>query len=242
VRPRDAARARAEANAEMSCRRAFDIDLAAFLANPREAELADFVDHYPVCPECAAEVRTWTELEATLREAPPSAPAHPEPEQLARFAEAPNSIAASERGPLDAHLAACPICRDEVAGLRRFLETGVPAAPDRVADAALVPRGAGPLRALRRLLWHPGFAYAALGLVLVSTLYRSVGPGGVVRDEVLGTARQTPERSESASRARAGGLAGPGGGDGSEARECRARHSRRAPSTGGRGGAKQEFP
>jgi len=31
----------------MSCSRSFDIDLAAFLRDPRAPELADFVDHYP---------------------------------------------------------------------------------------------------------------------------------------------------------------------------------------------------
>ena len=58
----------------MSCQRIQEIDLAGFLASPRDAEFASFREHYPVCAECAAELRAWTELEIVLRG--PADPAH----------------------------------------------------------------------------------------------------------------------------------------------------------------------
>src|SRR4030095_11636575 len=54
--------ARPSTHGTMSCRRAYDLDLAAFFADPRAPELAEFVEHYPRCPECAAEARAWREV------------------------------------------------------------------------------------------------------------------------------------------------------------------------------------
>ena len=60
----------------MSCQRTQEIDLLEFLANPRAGEFDAFRKHYPVCPECASEVRVWTELHQQLAASEP----HPAPE------------------------------------------------------------------------------------------------------------------------------------------------------------------
>ena len=64
----------------MDCRRAFDVDLAAFLADARAPEWAEFRAHYPGCPACAAEVRAWTELDRLLH----AALVHDEPGHVRR--------------------------------------------------------------------------------------------------------------------------------------------------------------
>ena len=43
----------------MSCRRAFDVDVAEFLARSSAPEFSDFREHYPRCPDCAPEMRTF---------------------------------------------------------------------------------------------------------------------------------------------------------------------------------------
>ena len=65
----------------MSCRRAFDLDLADFVASSARPEWAEFRAHYARCAECSAEVRAWTELHLLLQ--PPAA--HPAEELLLRF-------------------------------------------------------------------------------------------------------------------------------------------------------------
>ena len=50
----------------MSCRSSFEIELPEFLAEPGAAAFDEFRAHYPRCPECAAEVRAWTSLDAQL--------------------------------------------------------------------------------------------------------------------------------------------------------------------------------
>ena len=50
----------------MSCRKAFDIDLAGFLEEPRTQQFDAFRAHYPRCAACASEVRAWTELHEQL--------------------------------------------------------------------------------------------------------------------------------------------------------------------------------
>jgi hypothetical protein len=139
----------------MACQRSREIDLPAFLAAPRGEEFGEFRLHYPRCPECAAEVRAWTELHVAL------AASHPEPEQLARYA----ALAPRERAAVDRHLAGCPSCREELAQLADF-------DPARLAVPAARPdREGGRLRAwlagLGRILWHPAFAYALLLLMAV---------------------------------------------------------------------------
>jgi hypothetical protein len=161
----------------MSCRRASEIDLPGFLDDPQKPELAEFRAHYPRCAECAAELRAWSALREALREARGEAPPlHPEPEQLARYDEAPAALGAGERRALEAHLAGCAACRDELRALRAFDPGALAAAAPapRAAGPARKPAGAGWLAALRRLLWHPAFAYALVCALLLPTLYRQL--------------------------------------------------------------------
>ena len=61
----------------MKCRRAFEADLLAVVR--AEGGDAEFLAHYPTCPDCAAEVRVWGELDGMLRTGASPADAHPEP-------------------------------------------------------------------------------------------------------------------------------------------------------------------
>ncbi|MBW2237141.1 MAG: zf-HC2 domain-containing protein [Deltaproteobacteria bacterium] len=150
----------------MSCRRAYDIDLADFLAEPRAERFAEFRDHYPRCAACSAEVRAWTEVDGLLH---PAGDAHPEPEILLRYAD--DVLAPAERSGLAAHLEQCAACRDELTALTGFEPARAGAAQPTRARPSL-------LDSLRRLLFHPGFAYALLLLVAAPTLYDLVAPGG----------------------------------------------------------------
>ena len=143
----------------MSCRRAFDLDLADFVASSARPEWAEFRAHYARCAECSAEVRAWTELHLLLQ--PPAA--HPAEELLLRFETEPGRLPAAERRAVEEHLARCPSCNDELAALRRFdftaLEPKVAASP--------APSFA---EWLRRLVLHPAFAYAIVLLLLYPAL------------------------------------------------------------------------
>jgi hypothetical protein len=154
----------------MSCRRSFEIELPEFLAEPGAAAFDEFRAHYPRCPECAAEVRAWTELDAQLAAGDGSAVgAHPGPEQMARY----EALAAGDRAGLDRHLAGCPSCREELRQLRAF-------SPERLAQQVRKPLREGRGRARRalgslgQLVWHPAFAYAIAGLLLFPTLWQSL--------------------------------------------------------------------
>jgi hypothetical protein len=149
----------------MSCQRAFDIDLAAFLADPRAEDFAAFREHYPRCRACAAEVRAWTDLGARLG----ADRAHVEPRLLLAYDEAPTRLAPDERLRVSAHLALCASCRDELAALGGF-DPVVLGAPSSAAPSEPRPVLAAPLHWLRRLLWHPGFAYTLALLVTAPAL------------------------------------------------------------------------
>lgn len=154
----------------MSCQRAFEIDLAAFLAEPRGSDFADFRDHYPRCAACSAEVRAWTEVEALLRAG--VSDAHPEPRMLLRFAD--EALGDAEHASIAAHVDDCAPCRDELRALGDFV-------PDTLGAATPVaprPDGTPWWEALRRLIMHPAFAYALVLVVAAPTLWRLVGPGG----------------------------------------------------------------
>src|SRR5438093_1314526 len=143
----------------MSCRRAFDLDLADFVASSARPEWAEFRAHYACCAECSAEVRAWTELHLLLQ---PLAD-HPAEELLLRFETEPGRLPTGERRAVEEHLARCPSGNDELAALRRF------------DFAALEPRAAtspAPSFAewLRRLVLHPAFAYAIVLLLLYPAL------------------------------------------------------------------------
>ena len=143
----------------MSCRRAFDLDLADFVAGSARPEWAEYRAHYARCAECSAEVRAWTELHLLLQ--PPGA--HPAEELLLRFETEPGRLPAAERRAVEEHLAGCPSCNDELAALRRFDF----AALEPKAAAAPTPSVA---ERLRRLVLHPAFAYAIVLLLLYPAL------------------------------------------------------------------------
>ena len=145
----------------MSCRRAFDLDLADFVAGSARPEWAEFRAHYARCAECSAEVRAWTELHLLLQ--PPAA--HPAEELLLRFETERDRLPAAERRAVQEHLAHCVSCNDELAALRCFDFTALE------PRAAAVP-APGPSfgERLRRLVLHPAFAYAIVLLLLYPAL------------------------------------------------------------------------
>src|SRR5437899_10501735 len=112
----EGARGRPTDGSTMSCRRAFDLDLADFVAGSARPEWAEFRAHYARCAECSAEVRAWTELHLLLQ--PPAA--HPAEELLLRFDTERDRLPAAERRAVAEHLARCPSCKDALAALRRF--------------------------------------------------------------------------------------------------------------------------
>jgi hypothetical protein len=198
----------------MSCRRAFDIDLVAFVDDARAAGWADFRAHYPECAECAAEVRVWTELHEGLQAGGAGASAHPVPERLVEYAERAERLPAGERHAIEAHVGACRLCADELATLRDFdfaalAPSAVPGRPAALQRGASTVRGtqharrAGPVG---RLVRHPAFAYAVVLLILVPVALRdrhlSSPPAErrlakeetkVVSDVAPGAAREEPE-------------------------------------------------
>jgi hypothetical protein len=141
----------------MACRKAFDLDLVACLLDTGRPEWSEFRDHYPRCADCAAEVRTWTELQSGL------APPHPTPEDLLRFDARGNDLAVDARTAIAAHIATCRSCRDELRALRAFDPRTL--APEIAAGpAARRPRW---WHGIGRLLVHPAFAYGiALALAV----------------------------------------------------------------------------
>src|SRR5438093_9581969 len=158
---REGARGRPTDGSTMSGLRAFDLDLADFVAGSARPEWAEFRAHYARCAECSAEVRAWTELH--LFRQPPAA--HPPEELLLRFETEPGRLPAAERRAVEEHLAGCPSCRDELAALRRFDF----AALEPKAAVAPAPRPSFAER-IRRLVVHPGFAYAIVLLLLYPAL------------------------------------------------------------------------
>src|SRR3989442_626196 len=138
----------------MSCRRAFDVDLADFVASSARPEWAEFRAHYARCAECSAEVRAWTEL-------------------LLRLETERDRLPAAERRAVQEHLAHCVSCNDELAALRRFDFTALE--PKAAASPALARRPSFAER-LRRLVLHPAFAYAIVLLLLYPALEGRLSP------------------------------------------------------------------
>src|SRR3989442_3385160 len=157
----EGARGRPTDGSAMSCRRAFDLDLADFVAGSTRPEWAEFRAHYARCAECSVEVRAWTELHLLLQ--PPAA--HPTEELLLRFETERDRLPAAERRAVQEHLAHCVSCNDELAALRRFDFTAL----EPKAAAVPAPRPSFAER-LRRLVLHPAFAYAIVLLLLYPAL------------------------------------------------------------------------
>jgi anti-sigma factor RsiW len=149
----------------MSCRKAQEIDLAAYLVDPDQPAWTEFREHYPTCPDCAEEVAAWASIEASLRAAGDRGQeAHPAVEILARFEDDPRALTADEWKRVDQHTRECRQCADELAALREFdfsaLET-VPPATIGEAVRAMGQSAAELLRSLAR--WAvPGLGDEAL--------------------------------------------------------------------------------
>jgi hypothetical protein len=161
----------------MACRKAFDLDLVACLLDAGRPEWSEFRDHYPRCADCAAEVRTWTELQRGL------APRHPTPEDLLRFDARANDLAVDARTAIASHIATCRSCRDELRARRAFDPRTL--APQLAAgSAARRPRwwhGVG------RLFLHPAFAYG----IALALAYPALAPR--LRDEQRAAAPRAVE-------------------------------------------------
>jgi anti-sigma factor RsiW len=153
----------------MTCRRAFDVDLAGFLRDPRAPELADFIEHYPRCADCSAEVRAWTEVHLGLVDR------HPDAAELLAYQD--GTLSGDTRDVVDRHLQTCPSCAEELRAVRRFDEaggaTGRPEPPPRSTTGWL-----------RRVLWHPavGYGVALVALAAVGLQHRAgTGPPPTIR-------------------------------------------------------------
>ena len=209
----------------MSCLRAFDVDLADFVASSARPEWAEFRAHYARCAECSAEVRAWTELHLLLQ--PPAA--HPAEELLFRFETERDRLPAAERRAVEEHLARCPSCKDELAALRRFdfasLEARAAASP-AVSFAAF----------LRRLVLHPAFAYAIVLLLLYPAIEgRFPSPGQQAAREDRRTVADGPAgKSAPATRQKAAPAASANLARSENDVLTRARKEAAAPALGGR--------
>ena len=153
----------------MSCQRAFDIDLAEFLKGGSQEEFSEFREHYPVCPDCALEVRAWTDLHVLLEAHEDGGNGHPEPELLLQYEDQSPGLGSAARAVLQRHLASCRACRDELAALRRFELPAVTAGRSRLEASA---------EALRGLFLHPAFAYALVLVLLYPTVTGYFDPAG----------------------------------------------------------------
>jgi hypothetical protein len=156
----------------MSCPRTQEIDLMTFLSDASGEEFAAFREHYPSCNECSAEVRAWTELHLLLAGGRPGTEAaHPAEEQLLRFEERPETLPATERRAIEAHLEVCPSCPDELRALRGFDFASLAASPAAKTPAWRRWLETFPEQA-RSLLWHPAFAYALVLILLYPIVAR----------------------------------------------------------------------
>ncbi|MDJ0786299.1 MAG: hypothetical protein QNK05_05790, partial [Myxococcota bacterium] len=154
----------------MSCRRAQDIDLAGFLLDPLGPEFDDFRSHYPGCEACAGEVARWSELEQGLGAL---GSAHPEPEDLARYASARaegGRLEATLREEIDAHLQTCTPCREELRALRAWAPASATAATGAEPMAPVAPWW-------RRGAFRPALASLLLGILLLPVLFVAIPDG-----------------------------------------------------------------
>src|SRR5436309_4779630 len=190
----ESARGRPIDGSTMSCRRAFDLDLADFVAGSARPEWAEFRAHYARCAECSAEVRAWTELHLLLQ----APAAHHAEELLRRFETEPGRLPAADRRSVEEHLARCPSCNDELAALRRFDFTALE------PKAAAAPRPSFAER-LRRLVLHPAFAYAIVLLLLYPALEGRLPSRGqqVAREDRQAVADRPAGKSAPAARQKA---------------------------------------
>jgi hypothetical protein len=195
----------------MSCRRAFDVDLAAFVHDARGPVWADFREHYLLCRDCSLEVRTWTELEIILQGGAPPATAHPAPEDLLAWAGEAAPLDPDYGRIVDYHVASCLPCADEIATLRAFDFAGLEAdgaTAAIVAEAVGAANGRSVVADATRAAAEPAFADAVV--VAVDPLMCGPGDAPAAPDREHGGAGGGPPVSEVAVATPAAGFAGPG--------------------------------
>lgn len=180
----------------MTCRRAFEADLAAVLHG--EGTDAEFQSHYPGCPECAAEVAVWRELDATLRAGAPAREVHPDAAELLAFVDAPASLAASARSAIERHVTGCRMCADETRTLQRTDLGRLVDVPEPASGPAEpVPRRSDETPGwFRRVLWHPAVAYALVAVLLVPVVRDQLARFHADRDGVERRAAETAVEAE----------------------------------------------
>lgn len=154
----------------MSCEKRREVDFAAFVAEPRAGEWADFRAHYPVCRDCSAEMLRWTALEGALRSVTDTT--HPSEELLLAYRRAPESLSQAQRDELATHLEACAPCRDALGAvlsldLKQLLAAGKPASAPEPARGGQWQRVLDNLRGLFELPL-PALAAAALAVLLLA--------------------------------------------------------------------------
>ena len=210
----------------MSCARAREIDVEAFLIDSSGDAFADFRAHYPGCADCSAAVADWLALDLALRDVVATdegvAREHPAADRLAAYARADDSRRA-ELADVGAHAAGCPACRTEIAALRRFDPAALaerfgvvasPAATEAVASDVGDTASSAWLAARDRLsgwlesLFAPGlsggFAPVAVVLLLALGIAWWASRGGLAPESPSGDApvdyveRDAPPAPESA--------------------------------------------
>ncbi len=170
----------------MTCQRASSIDLAAFLADPRNAAWDEFRAHYPECGDCSSAVVMLSHFEAQLEQT--AGWTHPEPPALLAFADRGTPLTSTERSRIQLHLERCPRCRDSLAAFHGF-HTGL-AALESPAGAVSLQTGAGLRRTLAALLSRlvppaPLWAIAILAVLLGFGVWKW-GTSGVAPRQELG--------------------------------------------------------
>jgi len=154
-----------------ACTKSEQIDLAAFLVEPRAEEWAAFREHYPACPECSAEMARWSELEGILRR--PSQPSHPSEAALLAFETDPGTLPAEEQRSVRLHLDSCAPCRDALAAVRSLdLESALEATAAASVGAETVRKSwlarlLGSLRETLGSLAQPRLATALVAAALL---------------------------------------------------------------------------
>ena len=158
----------------MNCQRASEIDPNEFCQDSSGPQTADFRAHYPRCPDCAAEVETWTAVHSLLAG---TTMTHPAPKKLSWFGERPQSLPADERDTIAAHVTDCRLCRDELTTLRTLDLYALTRPLASIEATVQVPApAAAEVPVWWRALLGPRLAFVVVMLGIVPLLVSRVEP------------------------------------------------------------------
>jgi len=188
----------------MTCRRARDIDIEAFLIDSAAEGQAEFRTHYPDCVDCSAAVARWSAFDLAVRSTPSpegvAMGAHPALERLEQLIDSPTPTG-SEEVMIRSHVDRCPQCQTEMSVLSRFdpeLLAGLVAAAggsSRVSIPVAEPRGVLILDPIRRffesLTEGLDLRPAALAAIAVAIL----AVFGIRMSNEFGTGAGAPEQA-----------------------------------------------